>query len=185
MTRRQLLRLYWPAWNRAARAQGWRLVRGRLAAPPRTLWGGPVTTSLLAEIWRLAELRARASHRAPTPDDLRHATHIAALGYDRSSRELLDLELDRVLAAFRLLADPDDLEAMIQWQDRRAGERRRREWWLRHRIPPHYLREIMKDVYGHADLSRLDHDELGRLYATLRHRPGARRPRRADEPVNA
>lgn len=182
MTDRQKFKLYLPAWQAVVRLHAWRMDRAthRLAGQRRDLWGGPETTQLYQRVWQAAETIARGACRAVRPDDLRHGVHIAALGRDKSSTDFRDYELDRVLAALALLADADDMDAMLVWMNPQASERRRREWWLAHRCHPAYVARVAADMFGVADWRALDDRQLGILYGRVKHRPGATLERRAD-----
>jgi hypothetical protein len=110
-------------------------------------------------------------------DALRHACHFGALNHPASSRRLSNADFDRVLALFRLLAAPDNLDNLTAWLDVESGERRR----LVHVItqsPPAYWQSIARDKFhGEIDLDRLTLDQLRQLALTLRKRAQARAQR--------
>ena len=56
-----------------------------------------------------------AVHRA-RPDADRHALHLAALGYECSSKRFTNAEFDKVLAEFRAVSDPANLGAQLRQQ---------------------------------------------------------------------
>lgn len=168
MTKLQANRIYWPAWSRAAAVHGWRMSGGRLAGQRREDWGAGDTTALYGAIWNRAERTATAAHRAPQPDDFRHAIHWAALARDKSSKHLTSEDLDRVAAALRLLADPEDLAAMLEWLDPMKARHRRMKWFLAHRCRPDYLAAIR------TDWRELEGDELENFYRLIKLRPNAR-----------
>ena len=145
----------------------------RLAGARREAFGGPESSALYDRVWQHAESVALAQHRAATPDDLRHGVHVAALGRDKSSKDLTNAELDRVVQALRLLADPDDLDAMMGWLHPENEERRRRLWWIENRCLAGYARRVCKDMFGTDDWWSLENEPVMRLYRTLRDRPGA------------
>lgn len=167
MTERQAKKIYWPAWNQAAQVHGWRMASGRLAGERKLSWGEGDTCSLYDAVWNRAERTAAASHRAPIPDDFRHAIHWAALGRDKSSRYLSSADLDRIVPALRLLADPYDLNAMLDWIDPEKAQHRRMAWWLRNKCRPDYLSSIR------SDWRELSGDELERFYRLIKIRPNA------------
>jgi len=150
--------------------------RGRLCAiPPQPgdLWGGEETTGLRVEVWRVAGMLAVREHRGVVADDLRHGCHWAALGEDRSSVKLRNGELDRVLCVFRLMADAEDLGAMMDWLHPEKDEARRMRWWIEHRCNVGYVGRLSRDIYGTDDWQGLGIDDLRSLFRMLRQRPGA------------
>ncbi len=50
-------------------------------------------------------------------DEERHALHLRALGYDKSSKDFTNLEFDYILATFRSWSMPDDLGAQLKQID--------------------------------------------------------------------
>lgn len=175
MTPSQKFTLYLPAWGRVVSTHEWRMRQRRLVGQRRESWGGPATSEIYARTWQHAETLARRDCRAVRPDDLRHGVHVAALGRDLSSTDLRDAQLDRVLVALRLLADPEDLDAMIAWEHPEQGERKRRAWWLANRCHPVYVARVAADMFGVADWTTLTDHQVGILYGRLKHRPGAAR----------
>ena len=175
MTSSQKFRLYLPAWAEVVRVQGWRMDRAthRLVGPRREFWGGDETSRLYARVWQHADTLSVRAARGVRPDDLRHGVHVAALGRDMSSSGFDNRQLDRVLVALRLLANADDVGAMLSWLHPEQGVRSRRVWWLRNRCHPAYVARVARDMYGVADWSGLDDHQIGVLYGRLKHRPGA------------
>lgn len=174
MTKLQAYRLYFPAWNAVVRRHDWRMADCRLVGKRAERFGGPEADRIYQRAWQHAEAVAQRECRAVLPDDLRHGIHVAALGRDKSSKVLTNAELDRVLAAMRVLAMPDDVDAMVKWEHPEAEERRRRVWWITHRCKPEYVSAVCRDMYGHGEVAELDDHQVGGLYATLRHRAGAK-----------
>lgn len=148
MTSAQAKALYWPAWARVASVHGWKTARGRLIGQRRPAFGGPVVDGLYQRIWNTAQALAENAVRAPLPDDFRHACHIIALGQDVSSLRLSNAQLDRVVALLRLLADPDDVEAMMLWSSPEDSDRRRIIWRIRRAAPLAYIDSICRDRFG-------------------------------------
>lgn len=121
MTAAQQKRFYFPLWKDVCQFQDWIKVDGRLLGkrPPR-LVPGPGRTEydqLLEKVWDAAEILAQQHNRAVTADDLRHACHVVALGKDYSSHELNTGQLNRVAVLFKILRNPDDIDAMMAWSD--------------------------------------------------------------------
>jgi hypothetical protein len=163
--------LYWRAWAQAARAQGWDTVGGLRNQQPPPECADPVQ-NLIHDAMVLA--MERAGQEPLRPDHVRHAIHQIVLGRDCSSRDLQNRELDLVLAAFRLLANPTDLGAiMTLGHDAANHTTRRRRWWLTHCVRPAYLRRVMADFFGHTDLDRLDDGDIATLHAIIKRRVAA------------
>lgn len=183
MTPNQQRRLYFPAWQDAARKRGWVLIERRLLADldaPHWLPPEHPLSELLPEIHAHARTLATAAGRAVKPDDLRHACHRAALGHDRSSKQLTNPETDRVVALFRLIADPENLAYLTAWAEPEIAQRRRYVAACRHLAEDAYILAIARDKFGPGDFEppfweglRLPH--LAQLLLTLRHRPAGRR----------
>jgi hypothetical protein len=190
MTPAQKFRLYLPAWGAVVRIHGWRMDRAthRLVGAPREFWGGPEPTKIYRATWQHAETLARYDRcdpRAVRPDDLRHGVHMAALGRDVSSTQLGNQQLDRVLDALALLANPEELgralddgsyaPGLLRWLDPESAIRHRRSWWLRHACHPAYVARVALNMFGVEDWSTLSAHQIGILYGRLKHRPGAAR----------
>lgn len=116
MNDRQRCAKYFPCWNEAFRAN-WRMDRGRVL--PRE---GRVESEWLAAVEAAAQQLALTTHCASTTDHLRHACTISAVGRQKSSKDLTNPELDKVLAWFALLVDPDNVQAVVNWQHPELAE---------------------------------------------------------------
>ena len=170
MTPAQRTRFYFPAWHRAMRAN-WRTEKGRLIE----LDDAPVS-ELKQSVCDCAVTLALQQHRAPVADDLRHACHVVAIGRAKSSSDLANAEVERVVLLFRLLADPDDLDARINYDRPACAQRRRMEWALAHRYIPGYVTSISRELFGTSNWHTLKDDALHQLVMTLQNRPNAARP---------
>jgi len=186
MTTRQLHALYFPAWARALKAN-WRTDRG-CAVPA----DGRRTSDTLVQVEEAAVAAARRLMRAPKIEDLRHACHVVAIGRDKSSKDLNNAELDRVLAVLRILADPDDLSAVIARDNPETDARRRYEWAIAHSGHPEaYIRTIAGTKFGSGNWKALPMPQLKMLSMTLKNRrpvtdlPAAPAPARTLEPETA
>lgn len=165
MTDRSRIRFYLPAWTRA-----WRRLRALTTLPePST-----VPDQLLHQVWQVA---ARSTE--PRRDDaFRHACHVVALGRDPSSKTMTAGEADRVVLLFRLLADPEDLGAMMKWEQGTGPDRNRLLWAIRNcGYSPHYVGAIAEDKFGEPDPARLSPQQLHDLVRTLAGRARARERR--------
>lgn len=120
----------------------------------------PAQTSLYWREWAAVVRRARLD-AAPEPD--RHAIHAAALGAAKSSKQFTNADLDRVLAEFRALSQPHNLNAQVRQQDQpRARKLGRIEELLRClALYPlaqpmgeagalAFAREIIRDKFNHG-----------------------------------
>ena len=170
-----LARVYWPAWQRAARA-AWEADRGTVI--PRALRDEPADPELPGpeQIERIAE-RLRGPERL-TLDHLRHASHILALGRDKSATALSPGEIDRLVALWDLVAEPWSLDAVQRWLDPDIDARRRLEWRLnRHPMGAEYVAAIARDRFGAASIATLSARDLRQLLMTVdqRSRSVARR----------
>ena len=65
MTQKQRLYFYFPAWNRAARAQQWRTEKGRLIGTRQDRWGAEEVNGLYQAVWGFARRIASRAGRAP------------------------------------------------------------------------------------------------------------------------
>lgn len=96
----------------------------------------------------------------------RHALHVRALGHDRSSKDLTNQDLDKVLAVFRAISDPGNLGAQLRAQ---AGSRSR----LEHRLaeitqclglfvddPAGYVAKVVADRWGVPTSGTMGPDDL-------------------------
>lgn len=164
MTTAQKFKFYFPAWGECCRANGWRMEHGRLQG----LEEGHVQER--NAVLRFARQLAAREHRGPVMDDLRHAAHMVALGRDKSSADLTNAEVDRVVTLFRLLTDPDDLAARMAWdhpeEEQRAGYVR----YLRTLAPEAVLRAIARSTWGTPDWEDRDVSGLRWLVRTLKDR---------------
>lgn len=197
MTPAQQRRFYFPAWQDAAKRRGWLMMEGRLMADlDAPLWLPPEhpLTDLLPLIHQHARTRAAAAGHAPQPDDLRHACTIAALGRDKSSTRFTNAETDRLVALFRLIADPENLAHLTAWAEPEQATRRRYLRACRELATDAYILAIARDKFGPGEFEppfwenlRLPH--LAQLLLTLRHRhPTKHQPPRGGDslspPVN-
>ena len=106
----------------------------------------------------------------------RHALHVQALGLDKSHLDFSNEDFDRVLAEFRALSQPDNLDAQLRQQDM---PRRRLLYTIQRLAPEPYWRAIARDKFGTADETRLDLAQLDQLRITLAARARSRTRRQA------
>jgi hypothetical protein len=186
VTPAQKFKFYFPAWTAAVRANGWHMEHGRLTGSGITRWGEATDepargdahpTTELAAVIGFARSLAAAAHRGLKVDDLRHGAHVLALGRDKSSAQLTNTELDRVVALFRLLAAPEDLAAIIAWDAYQRGEDpgalTRVEYFIR-RCPEAYVRSVCHGRFGTRNWESLTIAQKKLLGMTLANRKPAR-----------
>lgn len=115
--------------------------------------------------------------RAVVPDaddDFRYECHRRALGYDKSSAQFTNRELDLVLAHFRAMSRPADLAAQLAPAEQ---TRKRLLWSIKNKAPASYVRAIVQDRFAGRRLEDLADRELRQLIITLSHRnPAALAP---------
>jgi hypothetical protein len=184
MTTNQQRRLYFPAWHNAAKNHGWHR-KGLAVRVP--FFGNAEINALYQRIVTIAEERqaVERSISGPCGEHYRHACHIVAFGKDISSSQLTNKQLDRILALFKLLADPDDLSATLAWHNPEDSARTRLLWFLRHKCIESYVVEICREKFGTDNWEALDYPELRQLHMTLKNRPRALKPDRIDQATPA
>lgn len=172
MTHLQKTKFYFPAWNRAFRSN-WRRLNGRIEPLEdrvecliRERPDAPMI-NLTSKVESHAAARALQHHRAVTADDLRHACHVVALGRDKSSDDLTNAELERVVHLFRLLADT------VAFYNPEEDTRRRLIWFLEKKVKRQYLESVCLSEYQTRNFRSLSTDRLHNLVRTLKHRPNA------------
>jgi hypothetical protein len=192
MTTNQQRRLYFPAWQLAAKNHGWHKPS---VAPslhrPIAFFGTPELNPIYQRIVQIAHERASARPSQckmanaqcsmlnevppPSPDDYRHACHLVAFGRDLSSSALSNAQLDRILALFKLLADPDDLAAWLTWNNPQESARTRLLYWLRNNCVESYIVQLSRERFHTANWESLDYADLRQLHMTLKNRQNSRK----------
>lgn len=168
---------YWRRWGAVTRANHWRLVTGRLA-PDAVLAASEPHCRVAAAARQLAQAEAKGL----TPDHLRHACHLVALGRDKSHRQFTNREFDSLLnwwgderAITGLLIAPDDLASHIHQDAPELKARERLLLGLRRNFREGYVAKIAGDLYGTRDWQQLGDADLANLNHLLHTRPGSRR----------
>lgn len=169
MTKSQT-QLYWRSWALVVAAHDWRMEAGRLVGQRQEIWQGCDLNALYQDVWECAEHLASHGQRSVAADDLRHACTVIATGHQVSSRHMTNEQFDRVLALFRLLADPNNLNHMLAWENAEAGERRRQLHVITRNAPAAYVRAIARDKFGTSVLEDLNLKQLRELALTIRMR---------------
>lgn len=146
MTDRQRKFFYFPAWSKACRANDWHMAGGRFAGQRAARHGAPEVDAIYQSVWAAAETLALAEHAAVKPDHLRHACHVIAAGRDKSANDLTNAEVDRVVAIFKLLTEPDDIDAVMAIQHPENDERRRLIFNLKKSAPEALLLAVARNL---------------------------------------
>ncbi len=169
MTDNQRKYLYFPAWNRAFKAN-WRTERGTVVAVPQ-----PANVELAAKVADLGEAIAKREARALKADDLRHAAEMLALHKSVSSSQMTEAEIDKCLATFRLLANEVHVASVIV-QQRTLPDRTRMEWAaLNHPFGRPYVEAVCNGKFGTRNIRGLSDRQLSHLLMTLKSREQSRR----------
>ena len=190
MTEKQLRRFYFPAWRKCAEVNDWVMEKRRLVAnlrKQREAWGSfagldhPIRVAGLAVI-DYAEQLAAERHCAVTAEDLRHGCNLVATkGRKSSSQDFGNTETDKVVWLFRLLENPDDLDAVMNWLAYERGEDpgavKRIRFFIANKAPDAYIRQISADKFGSRMWEWLELGQLQQLATTLANRDASwRRP---------
>lgn len=170
MTEKQHKRFYLPAWLKCADRNDWRTAKGRLIGKPHANFGVGISRELYNQVWIAAQQLSLTEHRALKPDDLRHACTIVALGRYKSSKDFTNAECDRVVTLFKVLTEPDDIDAQIDWEHPSNAARRRLLWVIEHSAPDAYVRAIAADKFGTRLWEDLENQQLQYLAVTLKER---------------
>lgn len=189
MTTAQQRRFYFPAWNAAAAAHGWKgMVGDRLRATKKTPWGAPQVDKIYRAIWLVAESLAdeREAPGSLCEEDLRHAcNHLASEGKTTSCRQLNTRQISRVVRGllgwtdwdapgkpFRpgLLIDPYDTYAILAWDNPELAAREGVLIQLRKLAPLAYIISVSRGKFSRDDWENLTDAELSQLLFTLKAR---------------
>jgi hypothetical protein len=172
MTEKQRYALYFPAWSQAAQNHGWNR-RGLSTRVP--FFGNPQLNELYQRIWQIALERAQGT-KGPSAEHFRHACHLVAFGEDKSSNQLNNQEVDRIVALFRMLANPDDLAATLAWSNPQEEKRKRMLWWIENNCTESYVIQVSREKFQTANWQALTFDQLTQLHMTLKNRSNATHP---------
>jgi hypothetical protein len=198
MTPNQRL-FYFKLWQKVAQAHDWIMVQRRLLGRREEKFGREESSRLYNAIWDAAEILAQNNHRSVTADDLRHACHLVAIFPQKaaskqklapiSSKDISNKQLDRVIALFRVLINPNDIAASIAWSDPSVGEKQRLIYVIKNAAPLAYIDSICRDKFGLLYTSPfyedLELNELRQLAMTLRNRQvGTVAPRGPSGPID-
>lgn len=179
MTEAQQKRFYFPAWNKCAWSKGWVMEKGRLLANMVDhrarfgAWPEPARTAGL-QVLDYAEQLARQEHRGVTAADLRHGCNlVASAGRKSSSEDLDNRETNRVVSLFRLLQEPEDLDAIMLWLNPDESDRKGLASFIRKQAPEATLVAISKRAFGTIFWEDLQHGQLKWLLRQVKGRQRA------------
>jgi hypothetical protein len=121
-------------------------------------------------------------------EGLRHAMHIQALGCNMSHKDMDNREVDRVFKTLELLADPDNLDAVLFFENPDREEKKRLLWRIDRTASKRYIQSISADKFGTIHYEDLDRTQLEQLRNTLTNRMRAHKKQEAaaerEQPVN-
>lgn len=174
-------KFYLRRWAAVVRANGWRMVKGRLAenavGRESSRAAAPASPHHQA-VFAAAEQLAALQHRALTADDLRHACHVVALGRDKSSKDFSNRDFDRLLVYWGdertitgLLLEPLDLAADIHRANPDLKTRARHQHFLQHECLGGYVMSECERIFHTKEWEALPTHQLIQLSAHLRARP--------------
>jgi hypothetical protein len=150
MTEAQQKRFYFPAWNKCADVNDWRMQKGRFVGSLQTATRGapPDIRAVIEQVWGFAEQLAAAEHRGLKPDDLRHACTMVVTGKNQSSSNLNNREVQRVVDLFDLLRDPTNLDFVMRWVNPEVSERKNLVKAIKAKAEEAYICAIAKDRFS-------------------------------------
>lgn len=186
MTTAQQKRFYFPAWAACAAANSWIMRRGRLQADLELqrgefeLWPEPAK-GVVFGVLRVAETLAEREHRAVSAEDLRHGCNYM-VAQEFSSSKLKNNQVTRVENLFRLLSDPWDLDAVMDWLDPREANRKSFIAFLAKVAHEGILRNISDNAFQTKDWESLPMERLRWLCKQLKGR--VENPRAAKREVD-
>lgn len=175
MTVDQQRRWYGPAWRRAF-VVCW--VGG--SANPRPAIGRPTAhpdsgLPTPDQVDQVASQIARREFRAAQEKDLRRAVRMIALGRDSASASTLSWkDLQRVVLAFEILADPDNIDRTLRWFSTDAARRKALVGcMLQLGFDQAYLDAMARQIYG-APVADLPIESASAFHRLLRARSARR-----------
>lgn len=175
MTVDQQRRWYGPAWRRAfvvcwvGGSANPRPAIGRPSAHPES--GLPTPD----QVDQVASRIARGEFRSVREEDLRRAVRMIALGRDSASASTLPWkDLQRVVLAFEILADPDNIDRTLRWCSDDASMRRALVGcMLNLGYDRAYLDALARQIYG-VPVSDLPIESASALHRLIRARAAQR-----------
>lgn len=155
------------------------MVKGRLRADiaaqrdEYATWPDPAR-ELYLKVLASAEQLALAGHRGVNADDLRRGCNYVAAG-KLSSGDLDNKQTNRVVSLFKLLSDPEDLEAVMNWLHPENAERGSFVAFLRKKANEAALIAISSNAFGTRHWEDLPIEKLRWIAKTVKERQPARK----------
>ena len=163
MTDKQSRRFYFPAWRQALATFARMEHKCLVCLRPED--------EMVSRLWQIAEGIAETDLRTIQTEDLRHACHVVALGRDKSSKVLSNKEVDRVVALFKLLQDPCNIDAVMTWDNPETPDRKRLLYSIEHiALDPAYKRQVLLDKFDTRAVGTLNNVQLTQYMMTLKAR---------------
>jgi hypothetical protein len=165
MTDGQKYGLYLPVWQRVQKARGWARKPLDLDEDKFRMWPDPAGPAAL-RVLTFAKQTAASECRNVAAEDLRRAcTLVATMDMDvsaatPSSKHLNNRQVNHLVALFRLLIDPDDLQAVNDWLHPENAEKRGMVSLLRKLAPEGTLRAIFSNAYGTKEWDEGDKQQM-------------------------
>lgn len=174
---------YWRRWAACTRANNWKMVGGRLHSAA-VMDASEHHRSVVAAARQLAAEKAVGL----SPEILRHACHIVALGRDKSHAKFSNKDFDAILnywgderAIRGLLIVPEDLASEIHRSNPALKTRERQLVFLNEDCVGAYVAAECGRMFDTKDWHSLSDADLDRLYSHMRDRPHARKIRQGND----
>jgi hypothetical protein len=174
LTKPQIL-LHWRSWRACQQANDWVEVDGRLSADAQATAGLSIQHKL---VWRQAQELAVQQHAGIRADDLRHACYLVAttaMPGASANRKPVDsmtaldnVTFSRVLVLWKLLIDPDDIGAGMDWEHPENSQRQAYLKGIPKIAPDAVVRAIAANAFGTRLWEDLELQQLRWLLRTLR-----------------
>lgn len=167
------LRRYFDHW-RSAWESHWSGVRN---GEPVARTDRPVYSPTREQVLEAARgLAMRSDDSRLTPDVIRLACHVVAIGEPVSSKRLTAPQMDRVVAVFDLLSGRNELAAQMRVDSSKGSPDRTRLLFAIGQVglDDAYKAAICRDRFGSASWTGLEVPQLTQLLITLRNRERAR-----------
>jgi hypothetical protein len=144
----------------------WREEKGRLLVSIKGQraeiegWPAPAREAGLS-VLDYAEQSAAEGRRRVTATDLRHGCNrVATAGRTESSGKMSNQEVNRVAVLFKLLRDPDNLDAVMEWLHPENADRRSLLSFMRKVASEPALVAIARNAFGTVLLEELEEEQL-------------------------
>jgi hypothetical protein len=133
-----------------------------------------MTAKQNAYYWRLWNQACQAKGWRASDGARRHQVHVEALGFDLSHEDFSNEHFDCVIRAMQLLANPDNLAAVMFLDDPASEQRKRLLWRIEQTAPREYVRSVAADKFGTVYYHDLSAAQLEMLRNTVVNRMRAK-----------